>query len=58
MQTVQKASMYDQEMQGQIQDFWKGFHMYKYRGFALLILSHFSQISHENEIIWSHKWAA
>ena len=23
-------------------------------GFALLILSHFSKISHENEIIWSH----
>ena len=23
-------------------------------GFALLILSHFSQISHENEFIWSH----
>ena len=23
-------------------------------GFALLILSHFSQISYENEIIWSH----
>ena len=24
-------------------------------GFPLLILSHFSQISHENEIIWSHE---
>ena len=23
-------------------------------GFALLILSHLSKISHENEIIWSH----
>ena len=23
-------------------------------GFALLILSHFSQISYENDIIWSH----
>ena len=23
-------------------------------GFALLILSHFSEISYENEIIWSH----
>ena len=23
-------------------------------GFALLNLSHFSEISHENEIIWSH----
>ena len=23
-------------------------------GFALLILSHFSSISHENRIIWSH----
>ena len=23
-------------------------------GFTLLILSHFSEISHENEIIWSH----
>ena len=23
-------------------------------GFALLILPHVSQISHENEIIWSH----
>ena len=26
-----------------------------HRGFALLILSYFSQISHENEIIWSHR---
>ena len=24
-------------------------------GFALLILSNFSYISHENEIIWSHQ---
>ena len=24
-------------------------------GFALLILSHFSEISHKNEIIWSHR---
>ena len=31
-------------------------HMYtcKGPGFALLVLSHFSYISHENEIIWSH----
>ena len=29
----------------------KGVQMYKGTGFALLILSHFSQISHENEII-------
>ena len=32
----------------------KGVHMYKGVGFALLILSHFSKIAHENEIIWSH----
>ena len=32
----------------------KGVHMYKGTGFAFLILSHFSLISHENEIIWSH----
>ena len=35
----------------------KGVHMYKgvcVWGYALLILSHFSYISHENEIIWSH----
>ena len=32
----------------------QGVHMYKIVGFALLILSHFSSISHENEIIWSH----
>ena len=24
-------------------------------GFALLMLSHFSEISHEKEIIWSHR---
>ena len=42
--------------QGQIQDFLgKPVPMYKHVGFFfLLILSHFSQISHENEIIWSH----
>ena len=33
-----------------------GVHMYKGVGFALLILSNFSQISHENEIIWSHNF--
>ena len=32
----------------------KGVHIYKGTGFAFLILSHFSLISHENEIIWSH----
>ena len=32
----------------------KGVQMYKGRGFALTILSYFSLISHENEIIWSH----
>ena len=31
-----------------------GFKCIKGWGFALLILSHFSSISHENEIIWSH----
>ena len=35
--------------QGRIKDFWKGCSW----GFALLILSHFSEISHVNEIIWS-----
>ena len=30
------------------------FHMYKGAGLAFLILSHFSEISHENEIIWPH----
>ena len=30
--------------------------MYKRVGFALLIISHYSQISHENEIIWSHSY--
>ena len=42
-----------------------GFLCLKVRGFALLILSQFSQISHDNDIIWSHfifigyfsKWA-
>ena len=29
----------------------KGVHMYKGAGFFLLILSHFSKISYENEII-------
>ena len=33
----------------------RGFIYIKVSGFALLILSHFSQISYENEIIWSHK---
>ena len=38
----------------------KGVHMYKDvcvcegGGFALLVLFHFSWISHENKIIWSH----
>ena len=32
----------------------KGVRMYEGMGFALLILSYFSKISHENEIIWSH----
>ena len=32
----------------------KGFICNKVSGFALLILFHFSYISHENEIIWSH----
>ena len=32
----------------------KGIHMYKGVGFALLILSDFSYISHENVIIWSY----
>ena len=33
----------------------KGVCMYKgMGGSAVLILSHFSKISHENEIIWSH----
>ena len=32
----------------------KGVHMYKGTGFAFLILSNFSEIPHENEIIWSH----
>ena len=32
----------------------KGVHMYSGVGFALLIFSHFSYISHENEIIGSH----
>ena len=31
----------------------RGFVYIKVWGFALLILSHYSQISHENEIIWS-----
>ena len=33
----------------------KGVHMYKVVGVALLILSHLFLISHENEIIWSHR---
>ena len=32
----------------------KRVHMYKGAGFAFLILSHFSKISNENEIIWAH----
>ena len=32
----------------------RGFLCIKVWGFALLILSHLAQISHENEIIWSH----
>ena len=32
----------------------RGFIYIKVWGFALLILSHFSEISFENEIIWSH----
>ena len=40
--------------QGRIQDFWKG-GSYVFRcGVRLLILSHFSLISYQNEIIWSH----
>ena len=31
----------------------RGVHMYNGVGFALLIFSHFSKVSHENEIIWS-----
>ena len=31
----------------------KGFILYKGVGVRLLMLSHFSEISHENEIIWS-----
>ena len=31
-----------------------GFICIKVYGLAMLILSHFSSISHENEIIWSH----
>ena len=31
-----------------------GFIRIKWLGFTLLLLSNFSQISHENEIIWSH----
>ena len=43
------------QMQGRIQDFWKGeeFVCIKVWGFVLLILSHCSKISHDNEIIWS-----
>ena len=48
-----QTKMFNAE-QGLIQDFWKGVHMYKGVGLALLNLSHFSYISHENEIIWSH----
>ena len=33
----------------------KGVQMYRGWGFTLLNLSHFSQISHENEIIWSRR---
>ena len=32
----------------------KRVHMFKGAGFAFLILSHFSQISDENETIWPH----
>ena len=32
----------------------RGFVCIKVWGFTLLILSHFSEISHENEINWSH----
>ena len=32
----------------------KRVHMFKGVGFTLLILSHFSNISQENGIIWSH----
>ena len=31
----------------------KGFICIKVWGFALLVFSHFSKISHKNEIIWS-----
>ena len=39
-----KDSLKPYLIQGRIQDFWKGVHMYMYKGvgFALLILSHFS----------------
>ena len=36
---------------GRIQDFWKEVHMYKDEGVRFADLSHFSLISHENEII-------
>ena len=49
---------YVTHFQGRIQDFWKGVHMYKgvcvWRGVTLQIVSNFSYISHEHEIIWSH----
>ena len=32
----------------------RGFVLIKVWGLPLLILSHFSKIFHENEIIWSH----
>ena len=32
----------------------RGFICLKEWGFVLLIVSHFSEMSHENEIIWSH----
>ena len=41
------------QMLGRIKDSWKWVHMYKGVGVRLFILSHLSQISYENVIIWS-----
>ena len=50
-----QSLQFDANLQGRIQDFLKGGGVIcvKVWGFSLLILSQFSEISHENEIIWS-----
>ena len=46
------------DLQGHIQDFWKGgSYIKKGLDFALLNLSQCSQIPHENEVIWSDSFS-